>query len=513
MMSRRTRWLSHGLALAAFTAALSMSGISWAQFEAGIGSSGLGITINPTVPRFTTNGQTPYPYRPQNLNPNDINFKDCSDNIVLQFTLLETGLPTTDTLQVWAGPTDCTQQSARISGTSGPFCWRVAPNVGYGTSVTSSIFARNVTQFIDDTSDAVLAYNASPNSTPGVNACHTQQASGAIGMTIYFMFVNGNEVDIDASATYPLNVDMVGPLAPLDLTAGIGDTLLILNWSPQTDSTIQGFNLYIQDQGVGGLGASSEAGSSSLEMPIYCPTSGASTTCVDAGTADGGAVIDGGCTTTLAPDASFGIVADASSLLNDTDAQLSTLGCYRGAPRYAFDAGGPGAGSCVSTVLVDTFMTNVTATPDSGLIDGGESVIIPPSFDAGDTGVSGGTESVGISEIDGGSLAAQVGGNTTSSYTLTTLPSGGTLINGHQYAVAVAAFDDDGNVGLLSNLACQTPAPVVDFWNQYGRAGGLAGGGFCNLQGAGIPAFGSVFGLGIGLVAGAFMRRRRRRNP
>ena len=71
---------------------------------------------------------------------------------------------------------------------------------------------------------------------------------------------------------------------------------------------------------------------------------------------------------------------------------------------------------------------------------------------------------------------------------------------------------DDGNVGLLSNLACQTPAPVVDFWNQYGRAGGLAGGGFCTLQGAGIPAFGSVFGLGIGLAAGAFVRRRRRRD-
>jgi hypothetical protein len=502
--------MSRGLQLAALVAGFTVSRAASAQLGTGTGStSSLGITINPTVPRFATNGTTPYPYRPANLNPNDINFQDCSANIVLEFELIESGLPTTDTLQVWAGPTDCTQQSARVSGTSGPFCWRVAPNAANSQTAAVNIYARNLTQFVDNTSSAVLAYNPSPGTTPGVDACHTQQASGAVGLTIYFMFIEGDDITLDASATYPLNVDMVGPLAPQSLTAGIGDTLLILNWSPQTDSTIQGFNLYIQDQGVGGLGAGSEAGSSSLETPIYCPTAGTTTTCVDAGTRDG-AVIDAGCTTTVSGDASFSIVADASSLMNATDADLAKEGCYRGAPRYTFDAGGPGAASCVSTVLVDTFSTTVTASAtDGGFVDGSASVVVPLSTDAG---VSGGTVGVGISEIPDADLAASVGGNTTSSYTLTTLPDGGPLINGHQYALAVAAFDDDGNVGLLSNLACQTPAPVVDFWNEYGRAGGLAGGGFCTLQGAGIPAFGSVFGVGVGLAAVAFARRRRRRN-
>src|SRR5579863_4026474 len=91
---------------------LMMSTAAYAQD--GGGTSGLGITINPTVQRYTTTKSAMYPFRAQNLNPNDINFKDCSDNIVLEFQLFETGLPTIDTLQIWAGPTDCTQQSARV---------------------------------------------------------------------------------------------------------------------------------------------------------------------------------------------------------------------------------------------------------------------------------------------------------------------------------------------------------------------------------------------------------------
>ena len=122
-----------------------------------------------------------------------------------------------------------------------------------------------------------------------------------------------------------------------------------------------------------------------------------------------------------------------------------------------------------------------------------------------------GSEAVGISEIDGGYLADSIAGGTSTSYTLSTLPDGRPLVDGHQYAVAVAAFDDTGNVGLVSNLACQAPAAVVDFFNAYGSAGGGAGGGFCSLQAPGAPAFGSALGTVLGVAAVAFVRRRRRR--
>src|SRR5580692_3849290 len=73
------------------------------------------ITFNlgSTEPRFYSDEKTPYPFiRPQNLDPTAINYKDCADDITIEFTLLIGNLPCTDTVQVWAGTTDCTQTTA-----------------------------------------------------------------------------------------------------------------------------------------------------------------------------------------------------------------------------------------------------------------------------------------------------------------------------------------------------------------------------------------------------------------
>jgi hypothetical protein len=79
--------------------------------------------------------------------------------------------------------------------------------------------------------------------------------------------------------------------------------------------------------------------------------------------------------------------------------------------------------------------------------------------------------------------------------------------NGVEYAVGVAAIDNFGNVGKLSELACATPKEVTGFFEAYRAAGGQAGGGFCSFAPArrGTAAFGVVLLLG-GL---ALVRRRR----
>ncbi len=53
------------------------------------------------------------------------------------------------------------------------------------------------------------------------------------------------------------------------------------------------------------------------------------------------------------------------------------------------------------------------------------------------------------------------------------------LENGVTYAVAVAARDQVGNAGPLSEIACVTPAEVDTFFDKYKAAGGRGGGGFC----------------------------------
>jgi hypothetical protein len=77
-----------------------------------------------------------------------------------------------------------------------------------------------------------------------------------------------------------------------------------------------------------------------------------------------------------------------------------------------------------------------------------------------------------------------------------------------QHAVAVAALDRVGNIGVLSDVACATPKPVTGFFEAYRAAGGTAGGGFCALSRRPSPAtFAGVLAAAFALAA----RRRRAR--
>jgi hypothetical protein len=84
-----------------------------------------------------------------------------------------------------------------------------------------------------------------------------------------------------------------------------------------------------------------------------------------------------------------------------------------------------------------------------------------------------------------------------------------TLTNYDHYVLAVAAVDSLGNLGAVGNLVCGTPGPIQDFWFDYVADGGQAGGGYCALEGVGVPA-GSCLGAGVGLAAIGLARRRRR---
>jgi hypothetical protein len=505
---------------------ISLPRTAHAQDGGSSSSSGYGISLaSSVVPRYYPQGTTnayAYPFRAANLNPNDINFQDCEDDIQLTFSLLESGGGTTDApdiLQVWAGTTDCTQTTAR-SGAESPFCWQVAVAEQFNQTATIDIFARSLTRYIDSTLSSV-PNDGNPVIGPNQpeSACHTQTSSGQVALNIYFMFLpNTGDATPDASYTYSLNADLVGPLAPYNLTAGIGQQLLLLNWSSQVDPTIQGFQIFAEDQGPNGLGLGMEAGAATLNTPIYCHQSGA-TTCVDSGiTGDDSGIdatlaSDADCTTTFSDASAYTEILDATAYSGLSDADLATMGCVRSSPVKGVTTGQLGGGACTSTVLVDKFTSNVTLTES---LDGGESAVdgevVTPIVTTVD-GAGSATGLVGISEIDASVYGVgNVGGNTTSSFNIQTLPNGQPLIDGHQYAVAVAAYDDDGNVGLLSNLVCQTPEPIVDFWDRYSADGGTAGGGFCALEAPGAPVAGSVFGVGVGVAVVAFARRRRRRN-
>jgi hypothetical protein len=98
-----------------------------------------------------------------------------------------------------------------------------------------------------------------------------------------------------------------------------------------------------------------------------------------------------------------------------------------------------------------------------------------------------------------------------SSRTSTTLRTS-RLANNVNYAVAVAGQDDLGNAGVISQIQCGRPIPLADFYEEYSRAGGLGGGGFCNLSPGQQSAAGAIGLATLGLaLAGLGWRRKKGR--
>jgi hypothetical protein len=83
------------------------------------------------------------------------------------------------------------------------------------------------------------------------------------------------------------------------------------------------------------------------------------------------------------------------------------------------------------------------------------------------------------------------------------------LTNGVEYAVGVAAVDQVGNVGKLSNNVCVVPVEVTDFFELYRGDGGGGGGGFCSVSARRVPAPVWLIGL-VGALAMARGARRLR---
>jgi hypothetical protein len=441
-------------------------------------SISLGTTVNRYYPGTDVNKNL-FATRPQNLQPTWINYADCAADIHLQFTVLASGLPCSDLVQVWAGPTDCTQLSARQTTSANPRCWPVTNAQPISTSFNVDVRARDVVAFISN-EEPPTTYTPQFSAT----ACQSQSAPGGTALGIYFMAMEASGQTVDgtsgiygggsctgttstsSSSSTSFGADLVGPYAPTSVTAGIGENLIIVNWQPATDSTIQGYNIYCQDQGGAGPDSSTEASGPTL----ICPDSGVST------------------------------VFDAATDTTSTVQNASDAGCY-----YVnlADSGGGGGTNCVSNVLTNVFVTSPTGTTSEG-------GIIAVADASGDSSVA--SLDVGISNIPNMYLCGQVGGNTTSSYVVTNYEDCGPSIKDfHEYAVAVAAFDGTGNTGIIGNLSCVVPEPVIDFWTAYTNAGGAAGGGFCALQGAGMPVGTSVFAVGTAGIAIGLIRRRRRR--
>jgi hypothetical protein len=320
------------------------------------------------------------------------------------------------------------------------------------TSFTIDIRARDIVAYISNPEPPEV-YSPQPASEEGLPACQSQSLPGPVALTLYFMAFDGLAVD-GFSTSSAVDVGLVGPYPPTNVTAGVGENLIVVNWIPASDATAQGFNIYCED-----LGADIADGEAQ-EATLVCSDTGPSAT-------------NDGATESGNPD------TQACVAINQTGSSLD-------------------GGSCESRFLVDTYSNGTVATIAGD--DAGTDAAIPAGT------------AIGISEISSAYLCGTAGGNTATQSTVTGFADGGPGIEDFtRYAVGVAAVDSLGNVGILSPITCVTPAPVFTFWDLYLKDGGLAGGGYCAFRAPGAPFLGSFFGVGMSALTVAYARRRSKR--
>jgi hypothetical protein len=449
-------------------------------------NNGVPVRLEPNLSTSADNqGQNPHP---GSVAVNYINYEDCAANLVLQFQLAIASIDTSYNLDVWASTSgDCTQIANRQSATA--VCWPViTPEIATTNPFTVNVRVQDIVSQETDTSHTVTYSPASSD------VCQLQTATGAQNITLYFFFESaGNSTG--TAQQYPMIVDTRAGDVQGAISAGVGDTVLIISIPSTTDTDTQGYDIFC-DPPPGQEGTSETVGvdapSNNGQCVAQVPDTG---TITDTGSSD--VSVD-----TAIDDTGIADTAVAPPVLDDAG------GNKCGVPLN--DAQIPAPGGCsTSTVLVPggggaNLASYVDDAGQTVFYDAGESV----AEEEGGVAISGGNQS----------LAFQYGQPYNGKYLCGTGGASSTTVNvlglkdGYYYNIAVAAVDAAGNVGPLSNVVCGEPVPVADFWHLYYEAGGKAGGGFCSTDGAGLPA--GTGGLGILMVASmvGMIRKRRTRS-
>jgi hypothetical protein len=470
-----------------------------------------------------------------NLTPLGISYADCIANQTLNFALVVSGFDGQN-LQAWVSTgSDCTVDANRGVGQV-PVCWLVS--TGYTGLVAETQTSITINARVQD----IVGHQQSPPAQPayvpvGAAGCSQQPSFTAVPLTIYFVpLVSNTFVSGSTPMNYVLNTDMVGPPAPLGVTTASGETLIVAQWTANSDSDTVGYDVYIDPppgstQQVGGL-VCREAGTStststeeeggiedaSQDGDALSATAAVSVA-LDAEEDDGaiGEASTPATDATVLLDAAGDAIASFDATLADAATEVSDAstsdapsadGSGTGATCYYSYGGGLGSmttGSC-----------NDPNIGGGNVLDASAAAIALEDEDAdldAELGTSAESSAGGISTVDpkylipyNSNVGMLVSSKTQGSYTIKG------LTDNVVYAVGVSAVDAYGNIGPPSNPQwCDYPAPVNDFWELYREGGGQAG-GLCALEAVGAPVSSTVaFGAAGALCIGLVRRRRRRR--
>ena len=291
-----------------------------------------------------------------------------------------------------------------------------------------------------------------------VNGCTDGSSSDAPRTVTLYFLVNESQGDVPASdytMVDTLEVDLIGPPAPGNVSVSVNDdtSLLVTFSEPAGTTDIKGYRAYCDPMPSGGTTSSG-----------------------------GGAVAD-----YWMPAAGAGGMAGAAGAGGATSSGTAGAG---GSTSGGGGAGGAGGGSGGAGGSTSSGTGGATSSGTGG------------SGGAGDAACSSAVLTPGElppSAYECGSVTG------TGDITVTG------LVQGVEYVIAVAAYDQVHNQGVLSELGCGTAEPVSDFFDRYRQAGGQAGGGFCQCELVGISLDRPLAVVAALLLGLAFGLRRSRR--
>ncbi|EYF03120.1 hypothetical protein [Chondromyces apiculatus] len=405
-----------------------------AAISGGLATAHAQVTIRPTGIERTVET------RPQQSYPYYVSYSDCLRDNDFTFTVDLPGLAANEIFSVWGSQdSDCTLKEERTGASA--TCVELYSNANpqqAGTKVPLS--AKKIVSAVH-----------------GSESCNSGSDSNTepFPARLFFMrYTSAQAESVTSTEWTQTAVDLRGPLAPVNLEAGIGEKRLIVSYQTLADETDRAGFRFFCDDGSAEAPAGGEGGSGG----------------------DGGAGGSGG---------------DGGA--------AATGGGGSGGDGGAAAAGGGGAGG-------------VAGAGGSGG-NGGAGNSGAGAAGAGGTSGSGGASTPGAADdpacagtAEACTSKALVKGRRLSPEAAADLSCGSTtgfegevqpLNNDTCYRIAVAAYDDIGNIGVLSDVVCGKPRNVDDFFEVYREAGGLAGGGFCSAHGPAVPR-------GLGIALGAF---------
>lgn len=160
---------------------------------------------------------------------------------VFHFPLTLDGNYSSYELQVWVGGpgNDCTDPAARTG--NAPQCWLVYKGVPTTNTPTIDIRAQDIVGMHKTTE--------TPNGPGSGTVADCQPEPGSTSapqeVALYFMFISGSGGTVVGNGVvWSTRYALMGPRPPTDLSAGPGNTQVVLKWRPSNDANLTGYRYF-----------------------------------------------------------------------------------------------------------------------------------------------------------------------------------------------------------------------------------------------------------------------------